>query len=106
ISLHHDAHPQDLPSFPTRRSSDLIQNPYSLQYSLGVQREITGTLMLETAFVGVRGIKLITHRMIDQPDRITGLRPNPQLSSTYRSEEHTSELQSPYDLVCRLLLEK
>src|SRR5437867_10143799 len=30
-------------------------------------------------------------------------------SSQYRfsrSEEHTSELQSPYDLVCRLLLEK
>src|SRR6266705_151745 len=25
---------------------------------------------------------------------------------TTRSEEHTSELQSPYDLVCRLLLEK
>src|SRR5438094_7257080 len=24
----------------------------------------------------------------------------------FRSEEHTSELQSPYDLVCRLLLEK
>src|SRR5437867_10208355 len=24
----------------------------------------------------------------------------------HRSEEHTSELQSPYDLVCRLLLEK
>src|SRR6266705_4244747 len=23
-----------------------------------------------------------------------------------RSEEHTSELQSPYDIVCRLLLEK
>src|SRR5437867_8805896 len=28
-----------------------------------------------------------------------------QLSKN-RSEEHTSELQSPYDLVCRLLLEK
>src|SRR5437867_10369947 len=26
--------------------------------------------------------------------------------SRCRSEEHTSELQSPYDLVCRLLLEK
>src|SRR5207248_8796693 len=26
--------------------------------------------------------------------------------SVVRSEEHTSELQSPYDLVCRLLLEK
>src|SRR5207248_11596233 len=27
-------------------------------------------------------------------------------SKSGRSEEHTSELQSPYDLVCRLLLEK
>src|SRR5437867_8853106 len=27
-------------------------------------------------------------------------------SGEIRSEEHTSELQSPYDLVCRLLLEK
>src|SRR5207248_6169319 len=27
-------------------------------------------------------------------------------SPSWRSEEHTSELQSPYDLVCRLLLEK
>src|SRR5437867_10762339 len=27
-------------------------------------------------------------------------------SGGIRSEEHTSELQSPYDLVCRLLLEK
>src|SRR5256885_3017019 len=26
--------------------------------------------------------------------------------STFRSEEHTSELQSPCNLVCRLLLEK
>src|SRR5437867_4732552 len=29
-----------------------------------------------------------------------------QPASGARSEEHTSELQSPYDLVCRLLLEK
>src|SRR5699024_12801395 len=28
------------------------------------------------------------------------------LSSSVRSEEHTSELQSRFDLVCRLLLEK
>src|SRR5437867_9690960 len=32
-------------------------------------------------------------------DRLARLR-------SLRSEEHTSELQSPYDLVCRLLLEK
>src|SRR5207248_9230674 len=29
-----------------------------------------------------------------------------ELRRERRSEEHTSELQSPYDLVCRLLLEK
>src|SRR5256885_9798240 len=36
----------------------------------------------------------------DHPDTL----PNPSLES--RSEEHTSELQSPCNLVCRLLLEK
>src|SRR5437867_8155164 len=30
----------------------------------------------------------------------------PSSTPKTRSEEHTSELQSPYDLVCRLLLEK
>src|SRR5207248_1231656 len=30
----------------------------------------------------------------------------PVMFSAERSEEHTSELQSPYELVCRLLLEK
>src|SRR5437867_10325363 len=29
-----------------------------------------------------------------------------RIEAESRSEEHTSELQSPYDLVCRLLLEK
>src|SRR6266705_5095473 len=37
------------------------------------------------------------------PDADRSTTPN---TSTTRSEEHTSELQSPYDLVCRLLLEK
>src|SRR5205807_10216250 len=32
--------------------------------------------------------------------------PTPNPGSDYRSEEHTSELQSPCNLVCRLLLEK
>src|SRR2546426_7153166 len=30
----------------------------------------------------------------------------PKAVETYRSEEHTSELQSPCNIVCRLLLEK
>src|SRR5438876_5068834 len=38
---------------------------------------------------------------------ISGLRARSQASRTgRRSEEHTSELQSPVHLVCRLLLEK
>src|SRR5258708_23701705 len=32
--------------------------------------------------------------------------PNPTIAGGGRSEEHTSELQSPDHLVCRLLLEK
>src|SRR6266704_7107181 len=30
----------------------------------------------------------------------------PKIAAFFRSEEHTSELQSRFDLVCRLLLEK
>src|SRR5256885_8582446 len=47
----------------------------------------------------------------DQPRRVRGDRePRPGIRgrspSLARSEEHTSELQSPCNLVCRLLLEK
>src|SRR2546430_11163436 len=34
------------------------------------------------------------------------IRPHPSGGSIFRSEEHTSELQSQSNLVCRLLLEK
>src|SRR5699024_12234263 len=37
-------------------------------------------------------------------DEAKGIKPN--LDYPARSEEHTSELQSRFDLVCRLLLEK
>src|SRR5438067_7494334 len=40
-------------------------------------------------------------RPIAQTDSVVGLR-----DRAIRSEEHTSELQSRFDLVCRLLLEK
>src|SRR3970040_2613934 len=35
-----------------------------------------------------------------------GVAPALAIAATHRSEEHTSELQSPMYLVCRLLLEK
>src|SRR5207248_9196594 len=45
-----------------------------------------------------------------QQNHATGLRSwrrrRMVIRTKLRSEEHTSELQSPYDLVCRLLLEK
>src|SRR2546426_3890990 len=37
---------------------------------------------------------------------IAGITPPTPLGNRARSEEHTSELQSPCNLVCRLLLEK
>src|SRR5437867_6496664 len=43
---------------------------------------------------------------IPQPQSITATPASVRAQPRCRSEEHTSELQSPYDLVCRLLLEK
>src|SRR5207248_10969008 len=40
------------------------------------------------------------------PPTAPAMRSKPRVVRATRSEEHTSELQSPYDLVCRLLLEK
>src|SRR5256885_12240569 len=54
---------------------------------------------------------LVRHRR-REPDALAGdhrRRPSPAWHRHfphYRSEEHTSELQSPCNLVCRLLLEK
>src|SRR2546426_93266 len=55
--------------------------------------------------VGDLDVILLTHIHLDHAGA-TGLlvRENPRLA--VRSEEHTSELQSPCNLVCRLLLEK
>src|SRR5207248_11004830 len=84
-------------SFPTRRSSDLPPMP--------MPRESSGALVGDFIIVpgGYR-----SHRADDSVDffipKENAWRSLPHLSR--RSEEHTSELQSPYDLVCRLLLEK
>src|SRR5438094_2433843 len=55
-------------------------------------------------------LALVGHGLALQGDirsNLTQKRPLPKVCvGGFRSEEHTSELQSPYDLVCRLLLEK
>src|SRR2546426_5722077 len=43
---------------------------------------------------------------IERPASSTTIASPSAISAKYRSEEHTSELQSPCNLVCRLLLEK
>src|SRR5438034_6863048 len=68
---------RDLHSFPTRRSSDL------------------DWLIAAIDSRGQGEIKLV------RPGQIVG-----HILRWHRSEEHTSELQSHSDLVCRLLLEK
>jgi outer membrane receptor protein involved in Fe transport len=65
--------------FPFSAINPGLQNPYAMHYQFNVQRELTSTLMFETGFVGVRGVKFILHRRPDLPDRLTGIRPNPNL---------------------------
>src|SRR5438874_6764052 len=72
---------QYLHSFPTRRSSDLVL----LQIGGGELRPRCGIDL--------------PHRRVLWNDQTWNL-------VLFRSEEHTSELQSRRDLVCRLLLEK
>jgi hypothetical protein len=64
-----------------------LQNPYTMQFTFGFQREITSTLALESAFVGNRGVKFLMHRWMNEPDRLTGLRPNPRLNVNYYVDE-------------------
>src|SRR5437762_12619124 len=73
-------HHRDLHSFPTRRSSDLL-------------------IVLQ------RGV-IVADGSHSELLRRGGLYAELWRRSSERSEEHTSELQSPMYLVCRLLLEK
>src|SRR5437879_9998401 len=74
-----------LHSFPTRRSSDL------------------STLKYDTRLDGYR--VNVTEEQLQKAPRY-GKSESWNWSDRTRSEEHTSELQSPMYLVCRLLLEK
>src|SRR5690606_40654672 len=81
------AHPS-LHSFPTRRSSDLYHF-IGIACAIGLLRTLSLT-----------GLRLFGVQFLRQCTR--GFRQFLGL----RSEEHTSELQSRENLVCRLLLEK
>src|SRR5438552_1371545 len=99
LSVLVDSHPDhpDLPSFPTRRSSDLREG-HKMRFERG---HAVGKLKSLGA-VNRRGT-IVTFK----PDtKIFGDAHFSPARLHRRSEEHTSELQSPDHLVCRLLLEK
>src|SRR5207248_5494403 len=82
---------RDLPSFPTRRSSDLkFVAAFARSVRAGTRARPICSLRPPRAVPQER----VASRSLASAVRLE------------RSEEHTSELQSPYDLVCRLLLEK
>src|SRR5699024_11903565 len=91
-----------LHSFPTRRSSDLIpikDERQPLQHSgSGVVRDQRPRPTL--ACPGL--LPVVDPRQRDHAPADPGR----TCPAGLRSEEHTSELQSRFDLVCRLLLEK
>jgi outer membrane receptor protein involved in Fe transport len=67
-----------------------LQVPYTMQFSLDIQRQLTPTLMLSTGVMGTRGVKLILFRAANRVDRLTGLRPNPNLSQPIYTDNSQS----------------
>src|SRR5699024_11875411 len=92
------------PSFPPRRSSDLLQGfdvtvgqDRGDQFAFLFFRPRNGSVLLE--------FPLASLTVPCAPSAVP-VAAGSVLISACRSEEHTSELQSRFDLVCRLLLEK
>src|SRR5207248_9002025 len=71
--------------------------------SVGKARDVSGA-----GDPGSAALARVHHQDIEVESRKVdgGREPRRAAADDQRSEEHTSELQSPYDLVCRLLLEK
>src|SRR5690349_22344593 len=89
-------HPPRSTLFPTRRSSDLL-----------IERQIqrSALVVLFSALLGHRPFVFFGGFGFGASCRGGGTRLQ-NFCACFRSEEHTSELQSRRDLVCRLLLEK
>src|SRR5205807_10154678 len=100
--FYRDGGNRDLRSFPTRRSSDLDRLIMKADLRLRLTQSIETAAGLGEGLViidVVDGEEMLFSQNFACPDHGVSL---PEL----RSEEHTSELQSPCNLVCRLLLEK
>src|SRR5699024_12495147 len=93
--------PRPLHSFPTRRSSDLTGTPLD-----AVEAYFKYQFMIEQGMDELPSFKRNAISLSMAGDFISYLIDYYIQNDIPRSEEHTSELQSRFDLVCRLLLEK
>src|SRR5690606_40718124 len=91
-----------LPSFPTRRSSDLIYDEDALVEPIRQIRTFTKQSGLDEGAPYIHQQCLQSLYPVDGRAALV----TPGTTIDFRSEEHTSELQSRENLVCRLLLEK
>src|SRR2546430_6612153 len=82
--------------------------PRSFFFFLMIRRPPRSTLFPYTTLFrsGPRLLRALGHHVIELFCNLDGTFPNHHPDPTVRSEEHTSELQSQSNLVCRLLLEK
>ncbi len=60
------------------------KNAYSIQYTLGIQRQLTGTTVFDIAYVGNHGVKVTTSPRVNRPDRVTGLLPREDFTARFR----------------------
>src|SRR5205807_3374423 len=95
---------RDLSTFPTRRSSDLTLD--WLDDNGGVQEFVYTVRPDDAPPKDVMPCDPTSTGACKEQDVCPQSCKNDPFGSTCRSEEHTSELQSPCNLVCRLLLEK
>jgi hypothetical protein len=79
----------------TARLNPDLRPPYAMNYTLGIQRALTRSMVLETAFLGTRGVKFDLVRPFNNIDRITALRPNPNdITGTYRDNSQQTNYNS------------
>src|SRR5262249_62096486 len=95
--------PPPLPPFPTRRSSDLFGVANQL-FELGGRPSRIYLRVDPDQVAAVASVLPATASPSREGD-VQVRRPSDILVARIRSEEHTSELQSLTNLVCRLLLE-
>jgi len=83
-------------------------NPYAMQWTLDIQRQLTPTLVFQTGYVGNKAVKISQSHTFNLANRVTGVRPVPAILesnirdasdfSTYHSWQTSLRKRLSYDL--------